>query len=303
MVLTQRVFIEDISVGMLEDLRRRARRVRLVATDLDGTLFDQTHTLRDGTRRALKALTDRGIVLAIATGRARFTIPEAVTSLEGLGYIITANGAKLYVSRTWELIFEKYLSLDALDYARPLFSDDEVLCEVFWDGAPHVEEERYIKARDYGIPKWFSEYFFRTRIPTKDFENAIGRHISKIENINFVFGNETVEERLRSFLAKRTDLYVFTSSFPFNFEIGGTGVSKGAAVGFIANRERISAEETLCFGDQNNDVAMIKSAGIGVATANAVSRAQAAADFVTLSNEQEGVAAALKLLGLVSEGD
>ena len=282
----------------IDELREQARRARLVATDLDGTLFDRSHSLPDENRDALAELARKGVILVAATGRSRTSIPESLTSLPGIKYLITANGARIYDNVTGGLVYEKYLSVDALDYVRPLLSDKEVLCEAFWDGTPHVEESRYNDARDYGIPRWFSDYFFGTRTPLRGFEGAIDENRLAIENINFVFGRDDVQERLRAFLGRRTDLYELTSSFPFNFEIGGVGVCKAAAVGFIAEREGVPADETICFGDNDNDVSMIEYAGIGVATSNAVPRALAAADFITGSSEDSGVASALKALGL-----
>ncbi|MCL1896147.1 MAG: Cof-type HAD-IIB family hydrolase [Clostridiales bacterium] len=283
----------------IDELRDRARRIRLLATDLDGTLFDRSHSLPDENREALAALAEKGVILVAATGRSRTSIPEMLTSLPGIKYLITANGARIYDNTTGDLIYEKYLSVNALEYVHPLLQDKEVMCEAFWDGAPHVEESRYSDARDYGIPRWFSDYFFSTRIPLAGFEAAVHENRHIIENINFVFGREDVQERLRLFLEKRVDLYELTSSFPFNYEIGGVGVSKAAAVAFIVEREGVTADETICFGDNDNDVSMVEYAGIGVAVANAVPRALAAAGFVTGSSEEAGVASALKTLGLI----
>ena len=67
----------DISI-----LRERAKKIKLFATDLDGTLFDQKHVLRDDTRDALLSLHNKGIVLVVATGRARSSLPDSITSLK-----------------------------------------------------------------------------------------------------------------------------------------------------------------------------------------------------------------------------
>ena len=291
--------IIDISTSDLESLRTRARDIKLMATDLDGTLLDSTHAIREETRRALSGIVDKGIILAVATGRARSSIPETVVTLPGMKYLVTANGAKVFLNETNELVHEDYMNPDVFDFIRPFLRDPEVMVEVFWDGVPHVEESKYNAAREYGIPKWFSEYFFNSRSPVNDFENIVSEHMHEMENINFIFANEEVQTRVYNFLASGSGLYELTSSFPFNYEIGGIGVSKGAAVDIIARREGISSEEVISFGDQDNDVTMIEYAGIGVATANAAPRAYAAADLITHDNENEGVAAALKLLELV----
>ena len=283
----------------LSGLKERARGVRLIATDLDGTLFDSKHELLEENRFALETLTARGIKLVAATGRSRSSIPDSITKMPGMNYLITANGAKVYISGTDELILEKYISVEAMEYVLPLFSDPDVMCEVFWGGVPHVEESRYNAARDYGVPRWFTDYFFRSRQPVSDYIPAVRAHIHEAENINFVFGNEKTETRLRNFLNKRTDLYELTSSFPFNFEIGGVGVTKAAALAVIAERENLDPKEIIAFGDQLNDVKMIEFAGIGIAPANAVPEALAAADLITVTNNENAIATALKKLNVI----
>ena len=284
----------------LDILNKRANRVKLLATDLDGTLLDQNHALSYENAEALSMLVDKGIILVAATGRSRSSIPESVTGMRGVKYLITSNGARTHLCETDEVISEQFMKSEAIEYIRPFLDDSEVLMEVFWDGMPHVEASRYRDARDYGVPRWFSDYFFKSRRPLKDFGSAVFENVQKIENINFVFGNDVVKERVRSFLEVRTDMYELTSSFPFNFEIGGVGVSKSAALDFISKREGISPVEIISFGDNDNDVTMIEYAGIGVAPANAVPRALTAADLVTdVDNNSSCVAAALKLLQLI----
>ena len=284
----------DISI-----LRERAKIIKLFATDLDGTLFDQTHMLPDDTRDTLVGLHSRGVVLAVATGRARSSIPDSIRSFKEIKYLITVNGAKLFINATDELIYEKYLSVEALDSVLHFAHDPEVMLEVFWDSVPHVELAKYNRAKEYGIPRWFSGYFFDSRTPLENFLSAVRENETKIENINFVFGDDAVKERVHRELLANNHLYALTSAFSFNYEIGGVGVSKAAAVDFIAKREGILPEETICFGDNENDVSMIEYAGIGVATANAVPKALDAADYITDDNDNGGVAKALERLGLV----
>jgi len=281
-------------------LRQLAKGVKMFATDLDGTLFDSRHQLSDENLGALQALAEKGIVLVVATGRSRLSIPDSFTSIKDIKYLITANGARIHLNSTDEIIREEFVLPAALEFVMPLLRDPEIMCEVFWNGVPHVDETRYKIAAEYGIPRWFSDYFYSTRKPIADLEAAIFENENIIENINFVFGSEEVQERVRLFLEPRTDLYEFTSSFPFNYEIGGIGVSKGAAMDFIAELEGIAPEEIISFGDNDNDRTMLEHAGIGVATANAVDSVKAAADLVTEQDNNEScVAAALKLLEII----
>ena len=283
----------------MKTLKQKARKIKLLATDLDGTLLNSKHMLSDENRSALSAVAQKGITLVTATGRSRKSIPDTLNDIDGLKYLITCNGARIHLHSTDEVIYEKYITREAIDYVSHFFNDEEVMCVYFWDGAAYVSEKQYVAARDYGIPRWYSDYFFFSRNPVKDFKAAILENIDKIENINFCYGKESVQNRVLAFLEARTDLYELTSSFPFNYEINGVGVTKSASVDFIAKLEGILPEETICFGDNDNDASMIEYAGIGVATANATPLVISAADFVSTSNEDSGVAAALKTLGMI----
>ena len=283
----------------IDALKDRAKRIRLLATDLDGTLLNRKHQLSDVNLAALKACADKGIIICAATGRARSSLPDNVAGFEGMKYLITANGAKIYNAKTNEILREEYLSEEAIEYVRPYLYDKEILCEYFWNGDPHVEESRFHNAEGYGIPFWFSDYFFASRIPTADFESEVETHAREIENVTFVFDTDEKKERVSSFLLKRNDLYELTSAFAFHFEIGGKGVSKAAALEFILQREGIHPDDIICFGDNHNDAAMMKYAGISVAPANSVNEVQQISDFVTDYNDNDGFAKALQILGII----
>jgi len=283
----------------LDSLKRRARNVKLFATDLDGTLFDSKHELSPENHAALSALTDKGIVIVLATGRARATIPDNIAEMRGVNYLMTTNGARIHLMPSDEILYEKFLSDEALEFIFPYFDDPEVMCAVFWDGVPYVEEKRYYAARDFGVPRWYSDYFFESRRPLKNFTDAVKANADRIENINFYFPDEIIQEQVFHQLQARTDLYELSSSFPFNFELNGLGVTKGMALDFIAKREGIQPEEIIAFGDNDNDVSMIKYAGIGVAVANATKQSLDAADLITeLDNNNSCVAYTLRALDL-----
>ncbi|MDR1796284.1 MAG: Cof-type HAD-IIB family hydrolase [Clostridiales Family XIII bacterium] len=271
--------------------------IRLLASDLDRTLLDSKHEVSAENKAALEACAEKGVVLVAATGRALSAVPEGVRKVRGMRYIVCSNGAKVFENDGTKLLYERYISREAVDYIRPLLEDGEVLCEFFWGGYPYVQQDRY--DRHEAIPGWFLEYFLASRKPVPDMARAIEEHLHEIENINFVFADDAVKERLRGYLAARTDLYEFTSSMPFNFEIGGVGVSKASALDFVCAREGILPAQCICFGDSENDAHMIAWAGIGVAMGNAVPEAKAAAGHVTGDNEHSGVAQALYALGVL----
>jgi len=271
--------------------------IKLLATDLDRTLLTVEHRVSDENRAALEACADKGILLVAATGRALSAVPEAVRAIRGVRYLICANGSKIYDNVSGELLCERYLDAEAIEYVMPMLKDNDVLLEFFWDGFPWVDAERY--RTHAGIPDWFLDYFRQSRKPLEDLEAGVRANIHRIENVNFVFGTEDVKQRIHAFLQKGERLYELTSSLAFNFEIGGRGVSKATALDFVAQREALTREQCICFGDSENDASMIAWAGIGVAVDNAEPVTKEAADYITLDCEHSGVAAALKALEIL----
>ena len=102
-------------------------------------------------------------------------------------------------------------------------------------------------------------------------------------------------QRAREALLKRGDV-LGSASFSNNLEINAVGAAKGEALLRLAARLGIRPEQTMGFGDGENDISLIQKAGIGVAMGNAVESLKAEAAYVTVTNEEDGVAAALEHL-------
>jgi Cof subfamily protein (haloacid dehalogenase superfamily) len=252
-------------------------------------------SLSQGNKTALERAIAAGIEVVVATGRSLTSIPDEVKDIAGIDYLICANGAKIYDNRTQELLYSKYLTPEAIESVWDIITGGEIMCEVFWNGRPYVEKAAYEGLSAYGIPDTSREYITRSRTPVVGLPEFTREHITEIENINFNCGIPAkrleVEHRLRRF-----DLYSLTSSFSYNLEIGGIGVSKAAALAWLCEKQGIKPSEVMAIGDNDNDVSMIKFAGVGVAMEEAVKAAWSAANFITRSNDDDGVAFVIDLL-------
>ncbi|MDR1952933.1 MAG: Cof-type HAD-IIB family hydrolase [Clostridiales Family XIII bacterium] len=267
-------------------------KIKLVATDLDGTLLSREMELSEENRRALVRCIDRGIHVIVATGRSRSSVPQAVRYVDGIEYLICANGAKIYDNRTNEQLYARYLSREAMESVWEIIAAGDIMCEVFYDGTPYISAACYNDLARYGVPEWFADYVRKSRVPVDDLPAFTSEHMDVIENVNFNYGSDGVSTYLRGRLGDSA-LYELTTSLPFNYEIGGLGVNKAEALDFLCDRLHIAPAETMCIGDNANDVGMLRYAGIGVAMGDAVPAAQEAADFVTLDSAQNGVAHAI----------
>jgi Cof subfamily protein (haloacid dehalogenase superfamily) len=272
--------------------------IRLIASDLDATLLDRDMQLSPENENALTAAIAKGIHFVPATGRSLSSIPDFIAKMPGVRYLITANGAKVYDRETETMVLERYLARTAVESVLDMIDDGAIMKEIFVGGTPYISRESYDYLAEYGVPDYFREYVKKTRVPVDDLPAFARRHMDDIENINFNYGSDS----LKAYLEKRlsgSELFEFTKSLPFNFEIGGLGVDKASALSWVCERIGIPPEDTIAFGDNDNDASMLRFAGIGVAVGNSVEAALAAADYVTAPSYESGVAKALAHFGIV----
>ncbi len=269
--------------------------IKLIALDLDGTLLDSRKQLSKANRQALSRCIENGIWVVPCTGRAVDGIPSEVKNIPGVRYAITTNGAVIYDIKEDAVIDTRMLPWElALELLH--FVD-----------AHHVMYDPYIERRGITEPRFFenlSHYGLSSELQkmvqmTRDIYPNIIEYVKKshkpVEKINLFFPDMEGRARLRAELDKRDDILV-TSSIPNNLEINAPGATKGEAIHRLAAHLGIKMEQTMAVGDGENDFTMIRMAGIGVAMKNGNSELQAAADYVTDTNDESGVASAITRL-------
>jgi Cof subfamily protein (haloacid dehalogenase superfamily) len=261
---------------------------RLLAIDLDGTLLTPmphkhiTPRAHDALCRAAGA----GIAIVIATGQTLQVLRAVCADLPLTAPQIIENGALVVDIESGMALHEKLIPtehiLPTLDTLRAfgLFR------------AYHTHERVYV---DYNTPR--ARNWYRPPVPPvieiEDVASLYPQTCIKVAGI----GEESTLREKRRELERifAGTLYVTQSSFDL-LEFLHPQVSKVNALKAIATDLGIAPEEIVAIGDNHNDIGMIRFAGLGVAMGNAHEEVKAAADYVTLSNSQEGVAAVIEKL-------
>ena len=132
------------------------------------------------------------------------------------------------------------------------------------------------------------------RRPVEDFRSFIRRENRPLQKIQMFFKDMDRRREELEHLSRIFPDMAVSSSISNNIEINDKLATKGEALGFLCRHLGIGIEETMSFGDGSNDLSMIQAAGIGVAMANAEESLKAAADYVTVSNDEDGVAKAIE---------
>lgn len=268
------------------------KKIRLIALDLDGTLLSSKKCLSERNREALLECMKQGIEIVPCTGRIWLGIPEFIRNLPGLHYAITVNGAMIEDVARHQVLDERKLDWKKAVEILRLAGNYETMYDIYIGKSGYGEARFMNHMEDYGIGPELEKMIRDTRIIVPDVIKEITDLAKPIEKINLFFGSAEERLRVRSVLLERGDVEV-SASFSNNLEINGPGATKGEALLRLAAHLEIAPCETMGFGDGENDMTLIKNAGVGVAMGNAVESLKSEADYVTISNEEDGVAEAL----------
>lgn len=262
--------------------------VKLIMTDLDGTLFKNDHeSISERNVNALKKAQENGIKICIATGRTKSLIFDAIALVPFADYIITSNGAVTYDAKTDEIITSQLLSAEKSKKVFEIINAHSLTHEIYFEGECFLDGYS-AKLYNYGN---ISAHYLKVLKDKANVVPDLSEHIGEkgVEKINImhVVGDE-LQEVKDSFL-NIGGIYV-TSSIPENLEMNNINANKGYALSALCRILNISENEVMAFGDSGNDCEMLRTAGYSFATANAWDEAKKAAKSVTLSNENDGVA-------------
>lgn len=166
--------------------------------------------------------------------------------------------------------------------------------EIFIEGRPYSEMSYVNDPKAYGATEYGAEYVRRTRTPVEDLESFAMENRDRLDSMAFVCADPAEREEFRLYLRNHVpDIYV-TSSVSHLLEIGHKDAGKGNTLLYLMDYLGVDREETMAVGDGDNDISMLRAVRHGVAVRNGTKACRDAAVRVTGSNQEDGVAQAVK---------
>lgn len=252
--------------------------IKMVFLDIDGTIYNSKKEITEYTKRILGKLKERGIHAVLCSGRTNISVCNLSKEMNASKYVIVDNGAFVYDYEEDKVIFESTVDFEIIKY--------------FWD---YCEKENIqllfnCKNRRYG-----------NKIAV-DIEDAEKKEIKDIEEIKYIkvfqlvletIGETT--EQINKLLKNDNTIWAVNYGNTNNenkyfFDINNSGIDKGIGIKNLIENLGIKKEETICFGDGVNDYSMFRECGVSVAMGNAEEELKRMADYVTLTNDEDGVA-------------
>lgn len=265
----------------------------LAAIDIDGTLSNSNKELSGYTVSTIIKAQKRGMRVVIASGRPTKGLAYYADLLHIYdygGYIMAYNGGQITEWATGKCIFNKALNKEAIELAVKLaretgttiiaYSNKEILTE--------TPNDKFIPklSRNNRMPICGVNDFLQTAISMNPapVKLLLSCPPEKTENTVTIF-----KEKLKDYMD------VFRSADTF-IELVPKGIDKGSSLSYLAQHLNIHPDQIIAFGDESNDISMLRFVGLGVAVINATEPAKAAADLITKSNNEDGVAHILDLM-------
>ena len=273
--------------------------IKLIALDMDGTtLKSDFKSITQRTEAALKAAIEQGIHVVPSTGRILGQLPESVTSIPGVNYAVTSNGASVVNLQTREVISSNYIGAGSVKKIIPMIARKNLLCEVYHNGQSYAEHRFFESLEELeGFPPDLIDFIKNKSVTVDSILEFTNAKAAEIEKINIPLLSDH-NHRLLWQKFSRIKGVTLTQAIASNIEVNHRNSNKGQGLKQLCKILDVKPSEIMAVGDSDNDIKMLEFAGLPVAVDNASDDVKAVAKEITLPFDQDGVAHAIEKFAL-----
>ena len=257
--------------------------LKIAFFDIDGTLTNNKKEVLKTTINALNKAHEMGIKLVLCSGRSNEYLIRYTKYFNNIDYLISSNGARIYDINNNKNIYMNTLKKEDVIDIYNYTNNNELCFTITSDILAHINKYTPITNEDVHMKRFNN---------IEDILNydlyqliVVNNNLNKMVNLeNYLKSNNNIKLANYSFsyLKKEISEYYF-------FDIVNKDVSKGVAINKLLEFTNTKKDETICFGDGVNDLEMFNSCGIKVAMENAIDELKKESDYITDSNEQNGI--------------
>ena len=262
---------------------------KLAVFDLDGTLLNDQHEISEKNKKALARLKEEGCEVVLATGRSDLLIKEYIQELHLQIPVISCNGALIRNPMTKEIYKKEPMPADLVEKIIKICHEKKLIYMAYSsDFIYTIPNERlaYFEMRNQQLDA-------QCQIPFKVSQAVTEIAADEIYKVLIIENDQAQFQAIQRDFLSLEGLEVVQSSKGL-LDLMAQGVSKKAGLAFLAGHFKITMDQIVAFGDNYNDMEMLKAAGKVITTANAVAEIKAIADYISLSNNESGVGHAIE---------
>ncbi len=270
-------------------------KIKLIALDMDGTLLlDDFRSISPRNKEALEAAIKKGIEVVPATGRIRGHIPESVTEIEGMHYLISSNGAIVYDLKADALISANYIGSGTVEKIISVLNKRQLFYGVYYKGDNYIQKGAFDRLENtQQFDPGHLDFVRSVSLTVDSLYDFVLEHRSAIEKIDIPFLSD---HELRVLWQKFSNYkgIVLTGPIPNTIEVSHYKSNKREGLRELCHKLKINPQEVMAIGDSDNDLEMFEFAGFTVAMENATDELKALAKEHTLHYLEDGVAHAIE---------
>ncbi|MBR3003322.1 MAG: HAD family phosphatase [Clostridia bacterium] len=279
---------------------------KLIAIDLDGTMLNSYGEVSDNTKKVLKQKIQEGKEVVLASGRTTPSILPIAEEIGNINYIIAGNGALIYDIKNKQIIYNKFIpkqkvleiinACEANSIFYTLYTENEIITKTLKYNVLYYHKENQKKSEEkqtkIKVIENIKQYVEKSQTnylkimicdESKYIFNGITNKLKNIKNIEVLDVGHQSRKIIREGTQEIPIEYYYT-------EVSLENVDKWEAIEYLIEKINIKPEDVIAIGDNVNDKKMIKNSGVGVAMGQSAQYVKEIADFITDSNDNEGVA-------------
>lgn len=267
--------------------------IKLIGIDVDGTLLDSRNRLTAETVSALQEAADSGVEVVLATGRMLSECGELLAQLPMIHYAVTCTGTEVVDLQTQKTITRHSLTADQLRHLCGIFAGLDVMFQIFdsRDGLMHNSAWHLDHAERYCNPD-LAKAIRRYHAAEADLDSYVAAYEGPTNKIHMFFGS--MADKNEAVRRMEGEPFLWMDSQGNDLEIMPLGIDKGVGLRDLAEYLGLETENVMALGDSGNDIGMLRYAGLAVVMGNGTDEAKVLADRITLDNDHDGVAAAVR---------
>lgn len=267
--------------------------IKLISIDVDGTLINRQGDLTPATRSALQRAADAGIHVTLNTGRPLSESQALLKALPMMRYVVLCTGAEVRDLQTGRIIASHGLTNEENRRLYDLLSPLDGMIQIFNEFDGKLYNRAWDLARaDRFCPPNLAKMCRETHVAVADLDAFMDGYTGTASKIHLFFPNH--EEKLKAAALLKGLPFFVSESVPNDIEVMPLGVDKGTGLSALAEYLKITPAEVMAVGDGENDLAMLRYAGLSVAMGNACDAVKKTARVVTESNDEDGLAKAVE---------
>ena len=273
--------------------------IKLVGLDMDGTVLGKDRVLTQNTIDVMEKVSAKGVHLVVDSGRRFPVVPKELRELPFVRYFVLCNGAEIYDKLEDKVLYSSEIPLErALHIYDSLTSHPEVYLDCYQSDGSWARAEDHARIDEFVEDQSHRDVLRNTRTPVEGLRQFLVDRNKPVQKFQTIYKNMAIRDKeMERITAMYPDMTV-TSAYTYNLEVNVPDATKGIGLIKLGEILGIPREQIIAFGDGENDISMLQSAGIGYAMENAPDSVKKFADRIAPPNTEDGVAQILTELFL-----